>query len=416
MTLRRGNVSVKMINIPVYIEFFTKMSSAIFTLLLGKLLFDEANSLWAFASAYGGEFVIVTLIQMYAGSIADKYSPLRILIFTNAISSIVFISLFTVYDYFLSHSLFIAAAIVYIFRPFYRTSLFVLIRTVAKKEELKVLNGRVTSASQLGQIFGLTLTGAMLSFYSVNYIFLAMAIIYISCLFMSIKFCTSSHYNCSTNARGDGNRINWREFGQFLKLEKHFSIRLLSSFSIAFCLGGFYVHLAPVVVEKFANSEIWLSILSVSYAAGAIISGMLIKKTNNSLSNTSSDNLLLFNQILAIATFMSFGLFDNLYWVPILLFTFGISTTLSAVGLSTYLQNNTLDEVAGRTAAAQNIVIASGNALVAFYSSYLFDYSFIYSSIGVSIILFFQAIFFRVLFLLYPGKPSDVFCMDTIKS
>ncbi|MEZ9651909.1 MFS transporter [Vibrio lentus] len=393
-----------MTNVPVYIEFFTKMSSSIFTLLLGKILFDETNSLWSFASAYGGEFVIVTLIQIYAGSVSDKYSPIRILILINTFSVITFIILTLTYNYVLSYGLLAAALAVYVFRPFYRTSLFVLVRRLAKIEDLKVLNGRVTSASQLGQIFGLTVTGLMLSFYSVTYIFLSMAIIYMICLFMTIRLSISSDKLSNYKIESDREHASWRDFAKFLKLEKYFTVRLISSFSIAFCLGGFYVNLAPLVVEKFSNNEMWLSVLSVSYASGAIFSGLIIKQITNRISKLSSDYFLLFNQIVSMSSFLSFGLLNDLGWIPLLLFVFGTSTTLAAVSLSTYLQQNTLNEFVGRTAAVQNITIALGNAFAAFYSSYLFDISFLYSSLGLSIMLILQVIFFKFLFFVYPEK------------
>ena len=394
-------------NIPIYIEFFTKMASAVFTLLLGKVLFDQTNSLWAFATAYGGEFLIVSIIQLYAGSLADKYSPIKLLILINTLSISTFIILALSYDILLSTGMLIAAMVVYIFRPFYRTCLFVLIRNLVEEDELKVLNGRVTSASQFGQVIGLSATGLMLFHTSEVLIFYVMAFIYLLCLSMSMYLNKKCQFKSHSSKTSMDTYVSWRSFFKFCQQKKPFTVRLISSFSIAVSLAGFYVLLAPLVADEFSNNEIWLSFLSVSYALGAIISGILIKTLMTKLPNLTSDRLLLLNQIIGTACFLSYALIETLIWLPALLFLFGISTTLAAVSLSSFLQFNTLDEIAGRTAAIQNIVIAAGNAFVAAFASFLFDMSFHYAAIGVALCLMVLSVIFMVCFKLYPEKKAD---------
>lgn len=375
-----------MVNIPCFIEFFTKMASAIFTLLLGKLLFDQTNSLWAFASAYGGEFVIVALIQIFAGSAADKYSPTKILLLINALSCGLFFALAQYYQHMPIIGLFVAAAMVYVARPFYRTSLFVLIRSVNDKSQLATANGRMTSSSQLGQIIGLSLTGWLLSRYSEVSLLQLMTSLYAVCLVLIFV----AHRSYKSNSARNSNKsqpLSWRDFFQFSQNQRAFLVRLTSSFSIALSLGGFYVLLAPLVAEKFANNSNWLSSLSLSYALGAITSGIAVKRYNALLKTASSDRLLALNQGISSLVFFSCGLFPDLSWLPVLLFLFGSSTTFAAVSLASYLQSTTLDGIAGRTAAAQNIIIAMGNAFVAFYCSFWFSWSFQAAAIALGALI-----------------------------
>ncbi|MFY3325212.1 MFS transporter [Vibrio fluvialis] len=386
---------------PPLIEFFTKMASAIFTLLLGKLLYDQTNSLWAFASAYGGEFLIVTLIQCYAGTISDRYSPCQILVIINVISFVAFISLSMTYSADSTFYLLIAAGIVYVARPFYRTSLFVLVKDVFKANELKIVNGKIAASSQLGQIVGLSMTGVMLSWYSESAVLYFMAVIYGVCLLASLliksKYAHQNHAEVTQKTA-----LSWCDFINFTFGNRAFLIRLLSSFSIAVSLGGFYVLLAPLVANKFANDTQWLSWLSVSYAVGAIASGTLMKHFKSMLNKQSSDTALLINQCVSALAFLAFALFDQLSWLPILMFCFGVTTTLAAVSLAAYLQEMTLDGIAGRTAAIQNIIIAFGNAFAAFYCSCLFEWSFESAAIGLAFLLLLVSMVFLVVFAKHP--------------
>lgn len=394
-------------NFPAYIEFFTKMASAIFTLLLGKLLYDQTNSLWAFATAYGGEFLIVTLIQLYAGSFADRYAPARILIAINALSVSVFLFLAMSYDVLYSVSLLIAAAMVYVFRPFYRTSLFVLVREIAAKDELKVVNGRMTSASQLGQIIGLSLTGLFLSWYSEIAVFYLMTLIYGFCFVLSLSIYRRRRFNTTAEAQEKPQQLNWHDFVDFIKSDRAFSVRLASSFSIAASLGGFYILLAPLVAAKFSDNTVWLSWLSVSYASGAILSGILMKQFHRRFQSLSSDFHLMLNQGISAVAFLCYGLFEQLLWLPVMLFCFGASTTFAAVSLASFLQSRTLNGVAGRTAAAQNILIAAGNTFVAFYCSYLFDWSFDAAALGLALLILVLMCFFFGVCRLYPESETE---------
>jgi len=344
---------------------------------------------------------------LYAGSLADKYSPIKLLILINTLSISTFIILALSYEILLSTGLLVAAMMVYIFRPFYRTCLFVLIRNLVEEDELKVLNGRVTSASQFGQVIGLSATGLMLFHTSEVLIFYFMAFIYLLCLSMSVYLNKKCDFNSQSLKTSINTYVSWRSFFIFCRQKKPFTVRIMSSFSIAVSLAGFYVLLAPLVADKFSNNEVWLSLLSVSYALGAIISGILIKAMMTKFPNLSSDRLLLFNQIIGATSFLSYALIDTLVWLPALLFLFGISTTLAAVSLSSFLQINTLDEIAGRTAALQNIVIASGNAFVAVLASFLFDISFHHAAIGVALCLLVLSVIFMVCFNLYPEKKAD---------
>ncbi|UXI03043.1 MFS transporter [Photobacterium sp. TY1-4] len=396
-------------NIPVIIEFFTKMASAIFTLVLGKLLFDQTNSLWAFATAYGGEFLIVTLIQLYAGSIADRYSPAKILIAINTLSLTAFGFLAATYEMSATLSLLLAAGMVYVSRPFYRTALFVLVRDVASESEFKLVNGRIASASQLGQIIGLSLTGLFLSWYSHAAVFYLMDLIYGICLLLSLFLYVRISGQGKPVQREVSDPLHWRDFFHFAGRDRAFAVRLVSSFSIAVSLGGFYVLLAPLVAAKFGDDTTWLSWLSVSYATGAIVSGILMKQLSQRFKEQSSDRRLLLNQMLSAFAFFCYGYFDQLVWLPLLLFCFGVSTTLAAVSLSSFLQVRTLSGVAGRTAAIQNIVIAAGNTFVAFYCSWLFERSFSTAAMGLAALLFILMLGFGVMFRAWPEslEPAD---------
>lgn len=373
-------------NMPPIIEFFTKMASAIFTLLLGKLLYDQTNSLWAFATAYGGEFVIVSIIQLYAGTFADRYSPTKILIAINALNVIVFGTLSIGYDDPSTLGLLFAAAMVYVSRPFYRTSLFVLVREITNKQHLKVVNGRITSCSQLGQIVGLSLTGLLLSSYTSIKVLYLMTFIYCFCFAVSI-FIYLKHIEKYSGQKSNMKKLNWSDFAFVINNNRSFLVRLLSSFSIAVSLSGFYVLLAPLVSEKFSNNTEWLSWLSVSYALGAILSGIFVKQSEVLVTTRSSDNFLLLNQVVSSFSFLSYGLCDELFWLPVLLFCLGTTTTLAAVSLASYLQTITLDGIAGRTSAVQNIIIAFGNAFAAFFCSFLFEWSFDVAAIGLALLI-----------------------------
>ncbi|WP_408622861.1 MFS transporter [Celerinatantimonas yamalensis] len=383
------------------------MASAIFTLLIGKLLYDETNSLWAFATASGGEFIIVTIIQLAAGALADRHAPTKILIVINALCMAVFILLAFIYHWAPTVGLLLAAGIVYVFRPLYRTSLFVLVRKMVATNDLRAVNGQIASASQLGQIIGFALTGIILSWTSEVAVFYLMALIYGFCLLLStfIYYRQDVVQLAVTSSKKE--LLNWADFVQFSKGHHAFIVRLASSLSIAISLGGFYVLIAPLVTAKFTDNSQWLSWLSVSYALGATISGILVKKSEQFLKVLSSDKLLMINQIISATTFLCCGLLNQLVWLPILLFCFGVTTTLAAVSLSSYLQTVALSGVMGRTSAIQNIFIAAGNAGVAFFCAWIFNWSFNAAAIGLGLLILFIMCLFLLVFRRYPESTHS---------
>ncbi|MGF1763741.1 MFS transporter [Aliivibrio kagoshimensis] len=388
--------------LPAYIELFTKMTSAIFTLMLGKLLFDHTGSLWAFATAFGSEFLIVSGMQYYASRASDTFSPIKILLLCNFFSIAIFTLFVFTYEYEPTVTLLLGALTIFVSRPFYRSALYVFVRNSVDKKDLARVNSRISAGSQLGHIIGLSFTGFVLATYSVIYLFELITVIFILC-FILIKWADLDSDLQSEKAYSNTNlNTSWREFFTYCNHHKAFTTRLMSSFSIAISLGAFYVLLTPTVSAKFGGDSSWQSILGTSYALGVIAGGVMGKFYQKQVQRICSDNMMYVNQIIATAVFFCYGYFDSLGAMPALLLCFGVSSSLSAIRLSTFLQYSVTEDIAGRTSAVQNVMLALGNVVIAYFIAYMHDISFQYAAIGVSC---FSALMLFINFLLYRRYP-----------
>ncbi len=393
--------------LPAYIELFTKMCSAIFILMLGKLLFDHTGSLWAFATAFGSEFLIVSGMQYFAGKASDTFSPIKILLLCSLFSISTFTLFVFTYEYDPTMTLFFGALTIFVSRPFYRSALYVFVRNSIEKKHHARVNSRISAGSQLGHIIGLSFTGFVLAIYSEIYLFELITAIFVLC-FILIKWADIDS-DLQSEKEYDNKNINtsWGEFYCYCLSNKAFSVRLLSSFSIAVSLGAFYVLLTPTVSAKFGGDSSWQSILGTSYALGVISGGVLSKFYQQQVQRISSDSIMYVNQITAAVVFFCYGYFDSLIAMPLLLLCFGITSSLSTVRLSMFLQHYVTEDIAGRTSAIQNVMLAFGNVVIAYFVAYLHDISFQYAAIGVACLSVLMMILNVLVYSLYPIIASD---------
>ncbi|WP_046005013.1 MFS transporter [Pseudoalteromonas rubra] len=355
-------------------ELSINIARGIFTLAIGKLLYDMTGQLWAFAGVFVLEFLLSLLLQGVAGSITDQLGSKRVLLISMGLMSAALLAL-SITEYFLPLNLtilFCVSAALTASKPFIRNGVFTLVPKVVAGADIEKLNGILAAAVQSGQIIGLAIGGLLLEF-SLEYLILPT----VTCCFLIASCALTMMFSISTvkestHQEASVSTTGWLATFKLLQEAPQVLVVLIFTTFDFIIVALFNLLLAPVVNYNYDGAARWLLFLDLAFAIGAICAGAIVAKAN-----LNSDNRLIYTALsclCATIVFISYWLALPSYITLFAIFSVGFMTTVSAVSWSSTLQKLSPPDIRGKLSSLRlmfnsTLAVVAVILVSAFYDS-----------------------------------------------
>ncbi|MCY7294560.1 MFS transporter [Alteromonas sp. a30] len=353
-------------------EFSINIARGIFTLAIGMLLYEQSESLWAFAFVFASEFFIGLFLQGLAGSLVDKIGPSKVLLTATFASSLVLGAPFLLTGDLNTVILIQIAICLNLFRPFIRNSVFVLTPELVEKSKLEKLNAYISMALQSGQIIGMGLAGLLLELFESVWTIYAVFWGYLGALiFYGLATLKHKRIQVQKGKAENQSKGSWKEALQFLRTHHHAVYLYLVATLDFMVLGLFNLLLAPAVKHNFDNLPRWLTFIDGAFAAGAILGGIFIAKRQ--FDGRQRLWLTTLSMAMVMSVFVGYALNWSVWLIMLFTFAFGILTTVSTVTWMSAQQRIAPSEIKGRLASVRYISNACFASIAVFIVSFAND-------------------------------------------
>lgn len=247
------------------------LASGCLTIALGQALFETSGSVSAFTGIIVIEFAVPVLLGALAGSLADRCNPAAVCALASLVPALA-LSAYLVAP----AGLLIAAGvgvgvIVNLARPFYRAGIFAVGPRSLDAADLPTYNMRWTVSVQAGQLAGGAIAGLFLWAAGPTWAFLAAALAY-----GVAAYALASARNSITDTADDeaGDDTGWGAVLREAVANWQTVLSLLLLGVDFLTIAAFNVALAPLVHGLY-GSELWLGLLDVCFAVGAMVAPAL---------------------------------------------------------------------------------------------------------------------------------------------
>lgn len=328
----------------------TNIGNGIFTLVLGKHLYDITGEVYAFGLVFIIEHIISFLLQIFAGSFVDRNDSKKVCAYVDFMRGAILVA-FGIFAYEKISILYITVFIIQFFKPFYRAGSFSLSGQIVPNNKQLKLSSYYVFCQQTGQLSGMAIGGFFIYSLGISNTLLINGASYIvagiSIALIKKNFNNESSKNIRSTFKKD-----WKEVYQILKNNTQIFHNMILV-SIAF-LVAIFLNLALVpIVDKFFNGDARiLGILDMSWAVGAIIASALIAKVIEGKEMFYLKFTLLFQAI----CFFMLTLMSNLYAGIICIGILGALNMVSLTILITNLQQSTDKNVKGKISGVRHLI------------------------------------------------------------
>lgn len=339
------------------------LASGCYTITLGQALFESSGSVSAFTGVVMLEFIVPVVLGAVAGSIADRFNPAMVCAVASIIPALSLIAYLVAPAGLLVVGGFAIGLIVNLVRPFYRAGIFAVGPRSLDPVDLPRYNMRWTVSVQAGQIVGGGVAGAFLWAAGPNWAFLAAA----ASFGLAAWALASARWTMSATLDGDGatDDTGWisvlRE-----AVDSPRSVLSLLLLGVDFLtIAAFNVALAPLVDQLYGN-EIWLGILDVCFAVGAIVAPTLWARCSSGVSSRGAVSAGFAVQIVgfaAIALGTELGGTAGMTSVPFGAVLLGLGVAVSSSQQVSILQAWAKSSTLGRVGALRQAVIGLTTAM-----------------------------------------------------
>lgn len=247
------------------------LASGCYTITLGQALFEKSGSVSAFTAILVLEFAVPVILGALAGSLADRFNPAVVC----AVASIV--PALSLFAYLVAPAGLLVVGgvaiglIVNLARPFYRAGIFAVGPRSLDPADLPAYNMRWTVSVQAGQIVGGAVAGLFLWAAGPMWAFFAAGAAYA----VAGYALASARSTMSTTSDEDaGDDTGWSSVLREAIGSTRSVLSLLLLGVDFLTIAAFNVALAPLVHRLYGN-QIWLGLLDVCFAAGAIVASPL---------------------------------------------------------------------------------------------------------------------------------------------
>lgn len=334
--------------------FITNIGNGIYTLTIGKILYDKTGAPTAFGIVISAEYIINFLLQLFAGSFVDKNNPKHVSVYADFIRGIVLCITSTMLM--LNGStmwIFISILVINIAKPFYRASTFAIGPAVCNGDLLARYNSLYSMFLQMGQLLGVALAGILLKTIGNNFSLAVNGLSYILCG-LAI-FLAKIPFNANTEEKKYtiGVFINdWKEIKDVLYLDKSLALFILLAAGDFIAVNFVNLSLVPIVNVKLQNNVYWLSVFDGSFAVGAIVAASFTVLILDKIGKKRVSILggLLQGVLFIIMIFLNSGIL-----ILIFMFLLGAINTLSLTVFMTTIQKKSKGNIKGRIASIRQL-------------------------------------------------------------
>lgn len=247
------------------------LASGCLTIALGQALFATSGSVSAFTGIVVVEFAVPVLLGALAGSLADRCNPAAVCAMAS------FVPALALFGYLVAPAgLLIAAGvavgiIVNLARPFYRAAIFAVGPRSLDAADLPTYNMRWTVSVQAGQLAGGAIAGLFLWAAGPPWAFLAAALAYGAAAY---ALATARNSMSPTADDEPADETGWGAVLREAVANRQTVLSLLLLGVDFLTIAAFNVALAPLV-HRLYGSELWLGLLDVCFAVGALVAPAL---------------------------------------------------------------------------------------------------------------------------------------------
>lgn len=347
------------------------LASGCYTITLGQALFEKSGSVSAFTGVVVIEYVVPIILGALAGSLADRFNPAAVCAVASLVPAL------SLFAYLVAPAGLLVAAgvaiglIVNLARPFYRAGIFAVGPRSLDPADLPRYNMRWTVSVQAGQIVGGAVAGLFLWAAGPATAFLAAAVAY------AVAAYALASARSSMSTTHDDDTADDSGWGAVLRESVSSTRTVLSLLLLGvdfLTIAAFNVALAPLV-HRLYGSEIWLGLLDVCFAVGAIVAPPLWSRCT-SVSTRQAVTAGFAIQIAGfavVALALSVGGTVGQSGVPLGAALLGLGVAVSSSQQVTILQTWARASTIGRVGALRQAVIGLTTAVTLPVVGYVID-------------------------------------------
>ena len=351
----------------------SNIGNGMYTLAIGIILYGHTGKTSSFAFIVVLQAFLSFLTQSFASVISDKGFAQISAIWAELFRGTIIITCGAL-PYFVDvNFLILAATLLSLLQPFYRTSIFVLGPMIADGAELAKYNSRVSAFQQIGQLIGAGIAGVIIGFSPYLAIFLNGVSYLVSSYTMFIskiehqdkntnRFLKSLHLLKFKNVLYDWKALVMHLFER--KLILYLAILGVTDVVIANYVNILY---APLL-NHFRLSDYWLSIWDAMFAIGAILGVEWFGRARKFHGNII---LSIIGLAIQLVCFLSIICIDMYHLVSVM-FILGVGNSISSSSFNLTLQTEAKKEFLGRISGVRQMSISLATTfLIPFLSSNL---------------------------------------------
>lgn len=346
--------------------FVSNIGNGMYILAIGIILYKSTGQTSTFTFMVVLQAILSFLTQSFASVISDKGFAKIAASSAELLRGFIIILCGLGAMFYSVKFLVIAAALLSLLQPFYRTSIFVIGPLIAQNTALAKYNARVSAFQQAGQLIGAAIAGLIIAVFSP---YVAIFINGLSYLFSAYTMRVSeipeqeellAKFIKSLKFIGLTTVI--KDWWLLIKhLASHISIFFLSFLGITDIIIASYLNViyAPLL-GHFHVGSYWISIWDSLFAFGAILGAILfgrLKRFHNNI------KLSIIGLTTEAALFFLFSV-SGPEEIVVLMFLIGIANSVSISSFSLSLQVNSKQELMGRVSGVRQLCVSLSTLLV----------------------------------------------------
>jgi hypothetical protein len=341
----------------------TNVGNGMYTLAVGKLLYDQTGSVAAFGGVIILEHVVTFLLHAVAGPWVDRGDPRRILVGVDLVrggficlaSTLLGLGNVTTW-------IVLTTLVIQVPRPFYRAANFALTPAVVPASGLTRFNGQASVYFQVGQLVGVLSAGPIIQHFgaavcfALNGVSFALAAVAVACVRVPRLEVQAARARPGVREAVLQLARDWREVFVLLRRDLGLLGHLIVSSGDYVAVALLNLALVPIVMQRHGGNTYWLSAIDGGFALGAIGGAMLVVFLERRGSARAAILVGLGGQGVAL---MAMGQVSHAWTTVALAFLAGATNTISVTVLVTTLQLRLQGPIKGRISSVRNLLTAA---------------------------------------------------------
>lgn len=328
----------------IFANIASSIGSGITMIAVPWLLVSSENGNEVFGYVTMGMTILSFLITPYIGSLIDKISRKRLLIFSK-VFSLLLLFIFTLIGFLGIHYEVWHYIIIYMVGNLYYTifypTMFALNQEIFDKDQYKTLNGTMEVQGQLSSMIAGAVASILLMKWDLQFILLLDVFTYALAIYFYLKLPYTK-----TSVRKNKNVTTIKATEGLTFMLKRFSMFMFLSASLMPYIGVMITnYLFPVYLSDVLKTDGNIyGIQGMIYGLGAIFAGLFVPIIAKKL----GDEKTIVYSVLTYTIAISFIIYTNIPGYLALMFFIAIGNSGSRVARNSFLMDNIPNEIIGR--------------------------------------------------------------------